>query len=175
MASPITLQEVVALPDILDQTRFTLDFGSIPGGGDSNGLLIKCINAVLPPSSNEAFDAFMGGHAVNYRGRKQPSTPLSIAFYEDSNAGTLTALRTWHEHIVGTVTGDSQGYLEDYSVTARLTVFDNTGNETMWHDIKQIYPMEIPEVTMSAESSTPVQVQVQFRYTSFESNTHTNL
>lgn len=173
MSRPLSLSQVMSIPDILDQTRYLMSFGSIPGGGESRSLSIKCFNCTIPGMSNEAFEAMMGGvPSVNFRGRPIMNSPISLSFYEDSRMLTLSRLRTWSQMCAGSESGNSQGYIDEYSVTAKLFVFDTTGEIAAEHKIYRMYPVEIPEITLSSESSAPVQVQTSFRFTTFESSTH---
>lgn len=170
-ARPISLSDALAIPDILDAVRYTLYFGQIPGSGNTNHLTVKAFNASVPGESNESFDTFMGGHNRNFRGKRVFSNPLSVSFYEDSLSQTMTDLRTWHQNIAGTESGNSNGYLADYSVDAMLTVFDTAGRATATHIIHQAYLMDLNEIPLSAESSAAVQVTAQIKYSYMTSNT----
>ena len=174
--NPIALNDVLGIPDILDASRFLMLFGQVPGGGsDTRHLSIKAFNVTMPGVNSEAFEAVMGGRSVNFRGRRVYNNPVSLSFYEDSRMQTLTTLRTWMEYVVGTQSGNSVGYVDDYSVDASLIIFDTTGARVAQHTIYRVYPVDIGEVSLSSESSTSLQITAQFRFTYFLADTHPEL
>lgn len=175
MTRPLEITDVLGEPDILDLNRFLMVFPSIPGGGNSRNLAIRCFSASIPGISNEAFEAMMGGHTMNYRGRKIYNNPISLSFYEDVNMNTLRTLRGWHERVVGSQSGNSLGYIDDYSATGYLYSFDTTGAAAALHKLFRAFPAELPEITHSSESSTAVQIQASFRFTYMEADTHEGL
>lgn len=172
---PISLSDALSIPDLLDQSRYTLYLGQIPGSGDSRDLTIKCFMATTPGMANEAFEAVLGGHQVNFRGRMLLNQTLTFSFYEDSRMNTLTKLRTWHEYVVGTESGNSQGYVDDYSVDAQLAVYDTVGLLVGNHIIYRLYPNDVPEIQQSGESSSAMQINASFKFTYMLANTHPKL
>lgn len=169
-AVPSTLDNVLALPDILDAQRFLLIVGDIPGSSFDETFSFKVSSFSIPGTSNEAFDVNLGGGQLNFRGRRLYGTTLSLTMYEDSQGNTLRPLREWMERIAGSQSGNSEGYVDDYSVTAQLSQFDTTGKEVARYLIHRFYPNDIPEVSLSAESSQAMQINCSFRMTFFTSS-----
>ena len=170
MANPATLSNVLALPDIIDAQKFILILGDIPGFGSANSLSFKVSSFSVPGTSNEAFDVNLPGGPLNFRGRRIYANSMSLTMYEDSKMETLRPLREWMEYIAGSETGASGGYIEDYSITAQLSQFDTTNKEVARYLIHRFYPNDIPEVSLSGESSAAMQVTCSFRMTYFTSD-----
>ena len=160
----ISFNQINAQPDILDQTAFLLDFGTIPGAGNSEHLAIKCLNVPIPGMGNEKMSVALHGHTFGFRGRRTYPGTFSPTFYEDSLMRTLRALQGWLEVTVGSNTGNSQGYKSDYAVDANLIVYDTTGLAIAAHIIENCIIQDVPDVTFDGSSSSPVQVAPTFGY-----------
>jgi hypothetical protein len=167
---PSTLDNVLALPDILDAQRFLLIVGDIPGSAFDETLSFKVSAFSIPGTSNEAFDVNLGGGQLNFRGRRLYATTISLTMFEDSQGNTLRPLREWMERVAGSQSNNSQGYIDTYSVTAQLSQFDTTGREVARYLIHRFYPQDIPETSLSAESSQALQINCSFRMTYFTSS-----
>lgn len=161
----ISFGQVRAQHDILDQVGFLVDFGNIPGvGGNSRHLSIKCISAPLPGAGNEAFQATMHGHTLNFRGRPTYPGTFNPVFLEDSKMLTLDALRVWLEYTRGSESGNSQGYKNQYAVDANYIVYDTTGKAIKAHIIEGLIINEVPDINFDGQSSAAVQVSPTFKY-----------
>lgn len=171
---PLTMYDALSLPDILDQSRYLIMFGIIPGSGDSRELSIACTACAWPGTSNEAYDVNLaGGFQLNFRGRRLHNTTMSLSFVVDGKAEVLHKLRSWKEFAAGSVSQNSQAYIANgpssgsggYSVTAQLYHFDTTGRVAVAHEIYRMYPQDIPEVSLTSDSSSPAIVTTTFRFT----------
>lgn len=161
----ISLDQVNSLPDLLSAENFELLLGNIPGGpSKSEQLAIKCLNANLPGSGNEAFEAPIHGHVVKFRGRKTMPRTLSITYVEDSQFNTLNSLHRWNEFVVGTLSGTSAGDKKDYAVDGQLTVFNHKGEAISVYKIFKLFPVDLPDIQLSGENTTMVQVPITFSY-----------
>lgn len=166
----ISYSQVNSLPDILDQTAFELVLGSMPLAGNGDQLTFKCQNVSIPGMSTEAFEAMLHGYVKRFRGRKVYPRQLTATFYEDSEFGTLNQFRAWSEAIVGSESGNSQGYQADYSINAYLFVYDTTGREIAVHTMEGFFPQDVPDVQMDGSASGAVSVPVTFSYDRFLPN-----
>lgn len=166
----ISYSQVNSLPDILDQTAFELVLGSIPLAGNADSLTLKCQNVSIPGMSTEAYEAMLHGYVKRFRGRKMYPRQLTAAFYEDMTFDTLNKFRAWSEAVVGTESGNSQGYQADYSINAYLFVYDTTGREIAVHTMERFYPQDVPDIQMDGSSSGPVSVSITFSYDRFLPN-----
>lgn len=166
---PITLSQAQAVPDQIDQTRFTVEFGAIPGGGNSEGLTIKCFSAIIPGASTEVYETNMGGHKRRFSGRKLYPNILSFSFYEDASGDTFIQLLQWLEFTRGSESGNSGDYIDGYAIQARIAQYDTVGVETNVWIPHRCFPFDLQDTQLSTESSQAVQVQVQMSYDFFES------
>lgn len=164
MAVPYTLSKVASVADIMDQGRFLLLIDEAPGGGDTEGLSIRCFTCVIPGTSSEILEVPMHGYTLRYRGRKMHTSPMTVSFWEDSNMDSYHILWDWMEYVTETESGNSVGYLKDYSVTAQLSKFDTTGLEASRWFIYNSFPQDMTDVTLSDESSAPLQIQCMFAF-----------
>ena len=164
MSQRITYSQVRGVFDALDQTAFLFNLGVLPGVGNNRQLAIKCMNVPLPGMSNEAFEAAVHGHVVRFRGRKVQSRQLNVTYYEDQNAATRLDLSRWHEQIVGTESGNSQGYKNFYSIRPQLLIFDHVGRVIEEMRFDGLFIQELSDVTMDGGSSQLVQVQATFSF-----------
>lgn len=160
----ISFQQINAQPDLLDQTAFLLDLGTLPYAGASEHLAIKCLNVPIPGMGSEVMKVPLHGHTVAFRGRRTNPGTFSPTFYEDSQMRTLNALRRWLEFTVGTNSGNSQAFKSGYSVDANLIIYDTVGNAIAAHIIENCIIQDVPDVTFDGSSSSPVQVAPTFSY-----------
>lgn len=164
MPAPLTLSRVSTTTDIMDQGRFLVLFGSVPGSSDTDGLTIRCFNAVIPGMSTEVMEVPMHGYTLRFRGRRIHTSPATFAFWENSQMDTYDVMYNWLEDVVGIESGNSNGYLADYSVQTQISKFDTAGVEAKRFTLDNTFPQEITDLNLSDESSTPLQVQVQLSY-----------
>lgn len=167
----ISLSQVQSLPDILDQTRFVLQLGILPGGLNTEELTVRCFAAAIPGTSNEFFETNMGGHQRKFRGRKMYPRILPVSFYEDVRMDTFNKLLSWDQMIAGTESGNSAGYQSDYTITAELEVYDTAGVLASTFRMHRFAIADTPDTNLSTESSMGVQVQAQFTYDYYTSST----
>lgn len=169
-------QSVNSLPDLISTEAYYLDLGAIPGGPQAPDQMgIKILNANIPGFSNETMEANLHGHVVKFRGRKMYPRTLSVTYVEDMTFATLNNLRRWHEFIVGTESANSQGDKADYAVDAKLEVYDHKGVVINTLTFYSLFPQDIPDVQLSGESSTLMQVPITFNYDYFTASGHPTL
>lgn len=160
----ISFQEVAALPDVMDVIAYEIIFGSIPGGTNSRGLTLRSKDANIPGISNEKFSVTLHGHTRHFRGRATPSGTWATTFVETVDMYTWRTLWRWHQRVVGLRSGNSEGYLADYSVTAQLNVYDTTGAKSYSGLIYELFPQEVPDVQVSGEASAAMNVPVTWSF-----------
>jgi hypothetical protein len=164
-ATRVQLNDIETLPDILSSEHFALNLGAVPGfGGDGRDLLLKCIDANIPGFSTESYEVPLHGVVRNFRGRKMYPRSLAVTYVEDSNMQTLNTLRVWMEQIVGANTNTSVGGIAQYSVSAVLTIFDQTGRVIDEVRFINLFIQDIPDVQVTGESSTAMRVTCTFKY-----------
>lgn len=164
----IGFNTVASIPDVLDVIAYEIIFGSIPGSGDSRGLTIRSKDTNIPGFSNEKFSVTLHGHTRHFRGRLTPSGTWSTTFVETVDGYTWRTLKSWHERVVGSRSGNSTGYLADYSADVRLLVYDTTGATVAIRTIRELFPQEVPEVALSGEASAAMNVPVTWSFSLVE-------
>lgn len=162
--SRISFTQVASLPDTADVIAYEMNFGSIPGVGNSNGLTLRSKDTNIPGISNESFASTLHGHTRNFRGRGMWPGTWSTTFVETVDGYILSTLRAWHEMVVGSTSGNSQGYLSEYSVTAQLIVYDTAGKPFKRMTIEEVFPQDIPDVQLSGEASAAMNIPVTWKY-----------
>lgn len=160
----ISFTQIAALPDVADVIAYEMNFGNIPGIGNSNGLTLRSKDTNIPGISNEAFTVTLHGHTRNFRGRAMWPGTWSTTFTETVDAYTMSTLRAWHERVVGSTSGNSQGYLAQYSVNAQLVVYDTTGAVMKRMIVEECFPQDIPDVQLSGEASAAMSYPITWRY-----------
>ncbi|QXV74102.1 putative tail tube protein [Rhizobium phage RHEph12] len=160
----IGFTEVAALPDAADQVAFELLFGSVPGVQNSQPLTIACQQAQIPGMSNEAYTVVLHGHARNFRGRAMNSGTLSVTFIEVGDHLIQRQLIAWKEFVAGQQSGNSQGYLADYSVLAQLISYDTTGRVALRRNIEECFIQEIPDIQHDGSSSAQMSISATFKF-----------
>jgi hypothetical protein len=161
----LTQSQMQALPDVLASDRFIINFGSIPGYGDtSSDLTLKCMDVQISGNSNERFEVPLGNVVRSFRGKKNYSRTLACTFAETVDLTTLAALRQWLEQVVGTDSGNSQGYINDYSVTAQIQVFDTTGAVADNVSVFRCFIIDLQDHNMQTQSSQAVTLNATFSY-----------
>lgn len=176
MARPLALSQALGIVhDIADASRYSILFGSIPGAVDSRPLTVQCFQAEAPGIQNQMYTATVGGHTLNFRGRIEFGNQMTFAFYVDGNGDAMSILQNWHEQVVGTETGDSQGYIDDYSVDPTLSLFDTTGREYATYKIYRLYPINVAQIQLDGGNSSAMVCQVTCAFTYHESSTRQTL
>ena len=162
---PLTQTQMQALPDVLTTDRFILNFGSIPITGDSYGALsLKCVDVSMPGSQNARFDVPLGNVDRSFRGKKTYGRQFSAAFSETVDLSSLRKLRNWLEACAGTDSGNSQGYISDYAVTANLQVFDTTGAAADYCDIFRCFIFDLQDIGLENSQTQGMRATAQFSY-----------
>ena len=163
--SRVSFSQQASIPDVLDVIAYEMFFGSIPGGiGSSRGLNLRSKDTNIPGVSNEAFTQVIHGHTRNFRGRIVYSGTWSTTFVETVDGFTQAVARSWHNFCVDPETGNSRGYLKDYSVTARLKVYDTVGATVLTARLEEVFPQEVPDIQLSGEASAAMNVPITWKY-----------
>jgi hypothetical protein len=158
-----SLQDVAGLPDPLLSYNFDLIFPSIPGGGNSRGMTVKCMSTALPGMQIEQQTAALHGVEVNYAGRQIWQKTFQATFIETRDADTRKQIRRWIEFARNN-RGNSGHYKADYSVDAIMLLYDDIPNVIQETKIVGCFPTQLDDVNMEGSQGTIVQVSVTFSY-----------
>jgi hypothetical protein len=161
----VALTDLFGLPDILSGDAFYFLMPGIPGtNGNLRNLALKCLNVQIPGVSNEKMTVPLHSHQINFRGRRIQPQSLSVTFYEDQLLQSFMILKGWHEYVVGTKSGNSQAFKAGYAITATCDVYNHLGVSIDTITYYNLFPSEVPDITMDGSSSTPVQISVTLSY-----------
>lgn len=156
--------QVNNLPDTLDTSAFELLLGTLPGSGSSRDLTLKCQQANIPGFSNEAWESPLHGYVKKFRGRKMFSRSLSVTFIETAGGETYKQLKNWDEYIVGSRSGNSQGFQRQYSVNSRLVIYNTIGAVANAIDFENMFLQEVSDIALDGTSSQAALVQVTLSF-----------
>jgi hypothetical protein len=149
----ISLTRQESIPDQLGNDRFEFLFGSVPGAGGTANLTLSVTTTNYAGFGNEVFDAPVSAHVRRFRGRKTYPRTFTFTYDETVDFFNTTTLRQWNEYIVGTLSGNSQGYRADYSIIPDLVIYDTTGAAietlTYWY----AFLTDVADITVSSETS----------------------
>lgn len=170
----VSLTRVNSLPDIITNEAYELVLGVLPNSiGSDDRLILKCLNANIGGFSNETYEVPLHSHVLKFRGRKMYTRTLAVTYVEDAQFHTLRALRNWHEYIVGTDSSTSAGDKRDYSVDADLRFYNHKGELINTDTFRYLFINDVPDVPVSGESSTMMQISVTFSYDTNDGTSHT--
>jgi hypothetical protein len=167
--SRITYDQLAGLPDPQNTEWFELLLGSIPGGGDTQELTLLCQTASWPGMSITPTEVPLHGFTLKGGGRRDYPRTLSVAYQEVSTMVVTRKLRNWMERIRGTRNGLSQGYKKDWSVNAKLIVYDTTGLVVDSIIFRKLFIQDLPDIGLDGSSSTAMQISATFSYDIHES------
>ena len=171
----VSLSRVQSLPDIISNEAYEFILGSVPNSvGNDDRLILKCLNANIPGFSNEVYEVNLHSHVLKYRGRKMYPRTMAVTYVEDSQFHTLKALRSWHEFIVGTESSTSASDKAQYSINPVLITYNGKGEEIDRTTFYNLFINDVPDVPVSGESSTMMQISVTFSYDHFFASSHGN-
>lgn len=159
----ISFTEVASQPDAADQVAFELLFGAIPGIDNSRPLTIACQSVQVVGTSNEAFSVVLHGHNRNFRGRRMNATQMTATFIETSGHEVQERLLRWKEYVAGFESGNSQGYLSEYSVLCQVISYDTTGKVAMRRNVEEVFIQDIPEINHDGSSSAQISINATFK------------
>lgn len=160
-----TNAQVQSLPDIISIDRFVMNFGAVPGTGNTLiPLSLKCIDAVIPGFGNQAFEVRVSGNQRNFRGQKMYQYIGQFTFVETVDLSALKTFRNWHEFVVGTNSGNSGGYIAQYAVNAVQQVYDTTGALADNATFYRMFPVEINDIQTNSSQSQAMMISAQMRF-----------
>jgi hypothetical protein len=158
-----SLQDVNGLPDPLLSYNFDLIFPSIPGGGDTRSMTVKCMSTAIPGMQLEQQTVGLHGVEVNYAGRQIWTKSFQAVFVETRDGSTRRNLRNWVEFARNN-RQNAGNYKAQYSVAALLQLYDDIPNIIETTKIIGCWPMQIDDVAMDGSQGTVVQVSCTFSF-----------
>lgn len=163
MARPISLSEVVAIPDILGSFRHVVQFDVTPGAGSRNvaGLRIKNVSLTMPQIQIGQVRTPVFNFPRSFRGFREHQNRFSASFYEDSNGNTWKTLWEWHKRVIDPETFTSLTQ-SNYSVNCEIELFDTTGKPAITYIATRVWPIEMTPPELETSNTEPAVIQVEF-------------
>ena len=158
-----SLDEVLNVGDPMLNDNFDLVFTRVPGGGNGRDLRIQCKSGVKPGMSVAQAEVELFGHKTMHAARKTFSNSMSISFQESYDGRINTQLEDWSEICRATDT-QSGSFKADYASTGTLTIYDQTGAESLSYEIYNVWPTEIPDIQFDGAGGTALTVDATFAY-----------
>lgn len=170
MAAPVKLQQVLALPDLLDSNRFQLTIPGIPGVGGADAvekLFILGVNFQPPAINNAQVRVPIYGHHLSFRGVMDHSSQFSIMYYETSDGIVSKTLTGWSDkcfNFKNTTSFKKKGYAVR---GVKAEIFDTTGAVAMTYKFEGVWPHMIQPI-QGSDSSAPAMVHATFCFDYFD-------
>lgn len=158
-----TLDEVLDVPDPMLNDNFELEITKVPGGGDGRQLRIQCKSGVKPGMTLGEIEVELFGHKVKHAGRKTFSGTMQISFVEAHDGRIVKQLEGWSETARATDT-QTGSFKADYSTTATLTIYDQTGNAALVYEIYGVWPTEVADYQFDGSGGSNLTNDATFSY-----------
>ncbi len=166
MAKPALL-DILSIADPMLSDNFELIFGSIPGSSDTQPFRIQCRTASKPGMTLEQVTYDLFGHTVEFAGRLTYSHTMSVEYVENYQGSITRALEKWQE-LIRSHRSQHGSFKADYTVTADLNIYDQTGELSLNYRVFNMWPTEVPELAFDGSSATALSVGATFSYDYYE-------
>jgi hypothetical protein len=125
----ITIDQIRALPDFAQVTKWDLTFVTLPGVGafgfpSSEDLAIRVESIEMPKATNQKFEVQLRGHKTMHSGILDYGNTMTITFAETVDNKIFNLVKAWRELVWGSRQGNSFSK-SDLEATLLLTLLDN--------------------------------------------------
>lgn len=158
-----SLQDVRGLTDPLLSYNWNLIIPSIPGGGSSKGLSIRCMNTPLPGMSVDYIPVALHGVVVTYAGMQQWSHQLQVTYLEDRSMATRNTIKGWLETARNTKQ-NAGTEKATYATNAKLELMDDIPNVIKTVNLVGVYPLDLGDGQLDGGRSDIVPIPVRFAF-----------
>lgn len=165
-----TFSQVAGLADAMPADHFEILFGDIPGSNARAGeiLSLSCQSAAIPGVDNEPLNITYHGYDFVFSGKNTFAKTLAVTIGERMKGMPVyTALLNWQQIVRGFESGTSAGYIDDYSRTVEMLIYDGTNNNTPAKTIifERFFPTSLPDTTVDTTSTSPMLISPVFSWT----------
>lgn len=157
-----SLNDVSSVQDPLQTWNWDLFLPSIPGGGNSRELTIKCISSTIPGSAVEQVGVEAHGVKLNFAGRRTWTGTWSATFFESRNSSTRDSFIKWLE-FARSWKNNSGAYKADYAVSGELALYDDLPQVVRSIKMLGMFPLTVDDVSLD-QSSGVVTYSVSFSF-----------
>lgn len=158
-----SLSDVAGLTDPQLTYNFDLVFDSIPGGGDSRGLITRCMSTSIPGMQLDQVTVALHGVETNYRGRQIYTKQFNATFHETRDQLARIAFRNWIEFAQNN-RQNKGNYKAQYSRTGEIVLYDDVPNETRRVKVFGCWPMSMDDLQLDGSQSTAAQYNITFSF-----------
>lgn len=160
-----SLVEIFSLSDVLLQDNFNLYFSVAPVLSDVEirQLRLQCMSTTLPGRTVEEAVAMLFGYQVRYGGRNTVTGSFTINYIETRNLYVNRTLKRWTNMVRSKVTGHGVSK-QIYAGRAILELLSEGGAVAGQVELINIWPSDIPEVTLDGSSTGIVQLSAGFKF-----------
>jgi len=155
-----------------NQYRVTL--AEPPGvaiGLDIRRTSFLCSATTLPESTIGTIPLTFRGRTINIAGDREPPTPWTTTFYNDTDFMIRTALENWNNAINDFADNTGLTNTADYTTDLTVDQLDRDGTVIKTYIFKNAWPKSMGEVTLdSSEDSTIAEFECTWRYQHFEAS-----
>lgn len=164
--------QLAAFGDI--QTTYGFNVILYPPSGIENasafsdtGIIFSMVREVnIPGRSNQPIESFFHGMKQKFPGKEEFSGSFSINVEETANLDGLKALYEWKQKCFNVNQGVSNTLLKSGLVGTAIVQFLGRDEQAKSTSIKvwNVWPKDMPDISMSYENSASVKYQVTFEY-----------
>ena len=131
MAS-FTIDQLRALPDYAQVTRWDINFVTLPAVGAlgfplADSLNFRCSSIDLPKSTNNKFEVATRGHKTRHTGTQEYEGTMTLTFTETVDNTLFNFVKAWRELIWSSRQGQAFSK-SDIEATLLITLLDNQDN-----------------------------------------------
>lgn len=163
MSGYIGLSDIQALPDPQLGYQFNLLIPNVPGQGSGRGLAVRCKATSIPGQEMEAAQVTLHGIELDYAGRVTYSHSQTATFLETRDFYSRNAIRQWFD-FCRNIRNKTGNYALAYKAPVLIQLFDDTNSINKEIQLIGCWPKTLNDAALSAEASTPVEVEVTFSY-----------
>lgn len=163
MTTRTSFDDVNNLVDPLMLYNFDLIFPTIPGGGNSRGMTVKCMSATLPGMQIDQVTVPLHGVEVNYGGRQIYTKTFTATFLETRDVTTRKAMREWMRFCRNNDTNKGN-YKAQYAVDASMILYDDIPNVIQTSKIMGCFPISVDDLQLDGGQSAYAQYNITFSY-----------
>jgi hypothetical protein len=124
---------------------------------------MKC--EIVPSST--AYVNLAGGHELVFAGLQKTAHDVAVTLKERRDLIMWNSINRWSEYCRAHQTQHGH-YKKDYSVTARLFVFDQISKEVARFVLYGFWPNNVPSIAYDASASNAIEHSITFKCDFFE-------
>jgi hypothetical protein len=160
MPNQSSLDNALAVPDIVDSFRTNFIVPNLPGGGNYHSLHMLNTGLALPQVRIGHIRVPLFTHVVAFRGHRDHGNTFNISFYENAMGDVQSTILSWMERC--SHSGDDTSLRKSgYAVPARVEALDTTGEVAYAFQLTNVWPQSITPPP-DTDSSAPARIEVVF-------------